>query len=115
MQPRVDRSAWALLAAVAYALLPIDAMPDVVPLAGLVDDLGVAGVALGLVGWWRRGGTWRDLLPLVAALAYDLVPVDLVPDAIPGVGEVDDLVATALAVGLWWWRRRAGDTGAGQG
>jgi uncharacterized membrane protein YkvA (DUF1232 family) len=34
-----------LLAAVAYIVLPIDLVPDVVPVVGWLDDAGVLGVA----------------------------------------------------------------------
>jgi uncharacterized membrane protein YkvA (DUF1232 family) len=105
-----DRSTWALALALLYALSPVDLITDVAPGLGLVDDLGVAGVVLGLVAWWRRGGTWRDLTPLLVALIYDVVPTDLLPDVIPLVGRVDDLVATLVGLGVWWWQRRARDT-----
>jgi uncharacterized membrane protein YkvA (DUF1232 family) len=37
---------------------------------------------------------------LVAALAYFIMPVDLVPDFIAGLGFTDDLTVIAVAVGL---------------
>lgn len=49
-----------LVAAALYLLLPVDLIPDVLPLAGWLDDLGVLALA---VGWldraWRRA-THRD-------------------------------------------------------
>lgn len=41
--------AWAkaiLAAAIAYVISPLDAIPDVIPIAGWADDLGVLGAAL---------------------------------------------------------------------
>lgn len=37
------------LLAVVYALAPIDLIPDVVPLVGWLDDVGVLTVAFGLI------------------------------------------------------------------
>lgn len=48
--PRVARWKKVLgVLAVLYAVLPIDAVPDVVPVFGWLDDLGVLGVAFGLI------------------------------------------------------------------
>ncbi len=47
-----DASVWGklfLMAAVAYIVCPIDAIPDVAPVIGWLDDLGVAAVALAYV------------------------------------------------------------------
>ncbi len=35
--------------AVVYAILPVDLVPDVVPVFGWLDDLGVLGLAFGLI------------------------------------------------------------------
>jgi uncharacterized membrane protein YkvA (DUF1232 family) len=49
---------------------------------------------------WRsgsyRGLSVRTLASLAAALLYLLSPVDLVPDFIPGIGLIDDVVVLAL-------------------
>lgn len=39
-----------------------------------------------------------DKLLLAAAAAYVLAPIDLIPDAIPILGRIDDLVVLALAI-----------------
>lgn len=39
-----------------------------------------------------------DKLVLATAAAYVLAPIDLIPDAIPIVGRLDDLVVLALAI-----------------
>jgi uncharacterized membrane protein YkvA (DUF1232 family) len=44
----------------------------------------------------RRVSVWPKAL-LVAALAYVVMPFDLLPDAIPVIGEIDDLVVVLLA------------------
>ncbi|MDQ7040318.1 MAG: DUF1232 domain-containing protein [Rhodothermus sp.] len=48
--------------------------------------------------WMRREYQvipWRSLLYGVAALAYFVNPVDLLPDALPGLGLVDDVAVIA--------------------
>jgi uncharacterized membrane protein YkvA (DUF1232 family) len=49
------KSRWWLLAMVfVYDISPIDVIPDAVPMLGLVDDLGVTGLAM-LTAWaWYR-------------------------------------------------------------
>lgn len=41
----------------------------------------------------------RVRLPLLGVLAYLAMPVDLVPDFIPVLGQLDDLLVVAVAVG----------------
>ncbi len=41
---------------------------------------------------------WRSLLYVVAALLYFLNPVDLIPDALAGVGFVDDMAVIGAVV-----------------
>ena len=38
-----------LIAAISYFVLPIDVIPDFLPVIGFLDDLGVIGLALGCV------------------------------------------------------------------
>ncbi|EPJ2926131.1 YkvA family protein [Pseudomonas aeruginosa] len=57
-----------------------------------------------LVAWVR--GEYRELsrqalLSVIAALAYFLSPVDIVPDFIFGVGLLDDLAVLAWVVRRW--------------
>ncbi|MEM8213470.1 DUF1232 domain-containing protein, partial [Morganella morganii] len=54
-----------------------------------------------LVAWVRgeyRGLSRQALLSVIAALAYFLSPVDIVPDFIFGVGLLDDLAVLAWVV-----------------
>jgi uncharacterized membrane protein YkvA (DUF1232 family) len=49
---RPETPAWAkavIYGALAYFILPADAIPDLVPLAGYTDDLGALAAAIGMV------------------------------------------------------------------
>ena len=46
----------------------------------------------------------RARLPLIGLLAYLAMPVDLIPDFIPVLGQLDDLLVAAVAIG--WFARR---------
>ena len=84
---------------VAYALSPIDLIPDFIPVLGLLDDL--------------------ILLPLGIALCVRLIPADVFEDArrraidaerrpanrIAAVVIVLIWISLAVACGLWAWRK----------
>ena len=84
---------------VAYALSPVDLIPDFIPVLGLLDDL--------------------ILLPLGIALCIRLIPVDVFDDArrraidagrqptnrIAAVVIVLIWIGLAVACGIWAWRK----------
>ena len=84
---------------VAYALSPIDLIPDFIPVLGLLDDL--------------------ILLPLAIALCIRLIPADVFEDArrraidaerqpanrIAAVVIVLIWMGLAVACGIWAWRK----------
>src|SRR4051812_24973132 len=50
---RPDTPAWArtvIYSALVYFISPVDAIPDITPVVGYVDDLGVLAAAFGMVG-----------------------------------------------------------------
>ena len=95
--PWAARFAGALV--VAYALSPIDLIPDFIPVLGLLDDL--------------------ILLPLGIALCIRLIPADVFEDArrraidaerqpanrIAAVVIVLIWIGLAVACGIWAWRK----------
>ena len=59
----------------------------------------VRGDARRLVRAWRHPGAPRWLKPAVLAIgAYVVSPIDLVPDVIPLLGVIDDIVLVPLAM-----------------
>jgi uncharacterized membrane protein YkvA (DUF1232 family) len=62
------------------------------------------GRARALVRYFRdREASLLGKLFVLAALVYVVSPVDLIPDAIPFVGWLDDVGVMSLAV-AWMWR-----------
>jgi uncharacterized membrane protein YkvA (DUF1232 family) len=65
----------------------------------IVDDIGNLGR---LVGAWAAGEytriPWRTIAAATAALAYFVDPLDLIPDAVPLAGFLDDAAVISMVV-----------------
>lgn len=69
------------------------------PLRAIAEDL--QDVMRLLLAWAKRsyaGVSWTALALMVGALCYFLLPTDLLPDVVPGVGFVDDVTVISMAV-----------------
>ena len=42
----------------------------------------------------------KDLIMIIGALGYFILPCDVLPDAIPGIGLTDDAAAISIVVGI---------------
>jgi uncharacterized membrane protein YkvA (DUF1232 family) len=47
-----------------------------------------------------RQASWQTLVIIVAAILYFLMPIDVMPDVIPGVGYIDDVAVFAWVVNV---------------
>jgi uncharacterized membrane protein YkvA (DUF1232 family) len=82
--PRVPWYAKLLAAViVAYALSPIDLIPDFIPILGYLDDL--------------------IIVPLGIALVLRMIPATILEDCRPLLG----LAASHASSGRWWWAAAA--------
>jgi uncharacterized membrane protein YkvA (DUF1232 family) len=92
---------WALLLAILWVFRPRDVrLRD---LAGVVPDL--LRLVRDLIA--DRSVPLRVRIVLVGLLAWLVSPIDLIPDFIPILGPVDDLIVSVIV--LRYVRRRLGD------
>lgn len=50
--------------------------------------------------WDKRVSVWLKLIP-PAAILYTLLPVDILPDVVPGAGQLDDVAIVLLGIKLF--------------
>ncbi len=99
---RDPRTPWGVrllaLAVAAYALSPIDLIPDMIPVLGLLDDLLIVPLGLLLVT--------RLLPPAVLADARERAAATLArPRSLVAAAVFVLLWLAAAAVLVWWWLR----------
>jgi uncharacterized membrane protein YkvA (DUF1232 family) len=74
------------------------------PLRSLVRLGGRAGIATRLLALWKLfkhpDTPWLPKLVAIAVLAYAASPIDLIPDFIPVLGQLDDLILVPLGIAL---------------
>jgi len=94
-------AAWALLLAILWLVRPRDV--QLATLVRLVPD--VLRLARGLIG--DRSTPFRVRLALVGLAAWLMSPIDLIPEFVPVIGPLDDIVVAVLV--LRYVRRRLGE------
>ena len=85
------------MAVLAYALSPIDLIPDFIPVLGLLDDLILIPLGVALVVRLTPAPLWQ------ARLSEAKVNADRLPRVLWGAGIVIVLWLVLLGVGVWWW------------
>ena len=74
----------------------------VIPIAG--DTLAIVPIMVSLVkNYVKKEYTdipLGSIIALISALAYWLSPIDIVPDVIPGIGQLDDAAVIAACLKL---------------
>lgn len=98
--PQTPRAAkWVAVAVLAYALSPIDLIPDFIPVLGQLDDLILVPLGVALVVRLTPRPLWQALLAEAEASG------DRAPRLWWGVLLVG-AVWVAAAAALWWWLAR---------
>ena len=87
------------IAVLAYAVSPIDLIPDFIPVLGLLDDLIVLPLGVALVVRLTPKPLWQ------ACLREAEASKDKLPRLWWGAAGVLLLWAALIGLGAWWWLR----------
>ena len=98
--PQTPRAAkWVAFAVIAYAVSPIDLIPDFIPVLGLLDDLVLIPLGVALVVRLTPRPLWDDLLAQARA------STDKLPSLWWGAAAIALAWAAAVALTAWAaWR-----------
>jgi uncharacterized membrane protein YkvA (DUF1232 family) len=98
--PATPRAAkWVAFAVIAYAVSPIDLIPDFIPVLGMLDDLIIVPLGIALAVRLTPRPLWESLLREAEASASTL------PALWWGAAAVVLVWIALLGAGLWWWLR----------
>jgi uncharacterized membrane protein YkvA (DUF1232 family) len=88
---------------VAYALSPIDLIPDFIPVLGLLDDLILVPLGIALAIRLIPGDVWADAQEKSAAISRGERPTNRVAAAIIILVWIAILAFGILVVWRWFW------------
>ncbi|MBD3363383.1 DUF1232 domain-containing protein [Candidatus Dojkabacteria bacterium] len=92
---------WILMIAIVYILLPVDVIPDSIPLVGTGDDfvLIFGEFIRRLITQYKQGKkVFKSNWFLVFVLIYLILRIDLLPDIIPILGTGDDASLVGIEI-----------------
>jgi uncharacterized membrane protein YkvA (DUF1232 family) len=96
--PQTPRAArWIAIAVLAYALSPIDLIPDFIPVLGLLDDVILIPLGVALAVRLTPKPLWE------ARLREAEVSAQKLPHLWWGAAAVVAVWATLLGLLVWWW------------
>ncbi len=99
--PQAPRAAkWLAFAVIAYALSPIDLIPDFIPVLGLLDDLILVPLGVALVVWLTPKPLWQQLLREAETSKLAL------PVSRWGAVAIVGVWVLVVALGVAWWVAR---------
>jgi uncharacterized membrane protein YkvA (DUF1232 family) len=95
--PQTPRAAkWTAIAVVAYAISPIDLIPDVIPILGMLDELVLVPLGVWLVIRLTPPALWKSILADAEAHA------ERVPRMVWGAIVIVAIWALLLGLASWW-------------
>jgi uncharacterized membrane protein YkvA (DUF1232 family) len=94
--PRAAR--WVAFATIAYAVSPIDLIPDFIPVLGQLDDLIIVPLGIAFAVRLTPKPLWHRLL------AEAEVSAEKLPNLMWGAVAIVVFWLAVVGLGIWWWR-----------